>query len=66
MTKEVLYTYLGTNGTITSPVYLEGIYSVKRICLMAAEGKWLTDGQNLYNSITIPESDLDKWYEISK
>ena len=66
MTKEVLYTYLGTNGTITSPIYLEGIYSVKQIRLIAAEGKWLTDGYNIYNSITIPESDLDKWYEISK
>ena len=44
MTKEILYTYLGTNGTITSPVFLEGIYSVKKIRLMAAEGKWLTDG----------------------
>ena len=66
MTKEVLYTYLGTNGTITSPIYLEGIYSVKQIRLMAAEGKWLTDGYNIYNSIIIPESDLDKWYEISK
>jgi hypothetical protein len=44
MTKETLYTYLGTNGTITSPVFLEGIYSVKKIRLMAAEDKWLTDG----------------------
>lgn len=66
MTKENIYTYLGVNGTITSPVYLEGIYSVKKIRLIAAKDKWLTNGEIICNSITIPESDLDKWYEISK
>ena len=29
MTKQVLYTYLGTNGVLTTPIHLEGIYSVK-------------------------------------
>ena len=66
MTKENIYTYLGTNGTITTPVYLEGIYSVKKIRLTADRGKWLTDGENLYDSILVNETDLDKWYEISK
>ena len=67
MTKEYIYTYLGTNGTITSPVYLEGIYSVKKIRLIADKNKQLTtDGKNFYDSILINEVDLDKWYEISK
>ena len=66
MIKENIYTYLGTNGTITSPVYLEGIYSVKKIKLTANPNKQLTDGINYYNSIIIDESDLDKWYEVSK
>lgn len=66
MIKENIYTYLGVNGTITSPVYLEGIYSVKKIRLTANKDKWLTNGDTICDSIIIPESDLDKWYEISK
>lgn len=66
MTKENIYTYLGVNGTITSPVYLEGIYSVKKIRLTAAEDKWLTNGDIICDSVVICESELDKWYEISK
>ena len=66
MTKENIYTYLGTNGTITSPVYLEGIYSVKHIRLTADAGKWLTNGERLCESAVVNTEDLDKWYEISK
>ena len=29
MKKTPLYTYLGTNGTITSPIHLEDIYYIK-------------------------------------
>lgn len=35
MKKEVLYTYLGTNGTITSPVHLENTYYIRKIRLIA-------------------------------
>ena len=42
MKKEILYHYLGVNGTILSPVYLEGIYSVKKVKLTAESGKRLT------------------------
>ena len=35
MTKEILYTYLGTNGTITSPVHLEDIYYTRKVRLTA-------------------------------
>ena len=42
MIKQVTYTYLGTNGTLTTPIHLEGIYSVKKIVLTADEGKKLT------------------------
>ena len=47
MTKEVLYTYLGTNGQITSPVHLEDIYYVRSFRLNAEGEKRLTkDGKN--------------------
>ena len=30
MTKTVLYKYLGTNGTIVSPVHLEDVYYIRQ------------------------------------
>ena len=67
MTQSMRYTYLGLNGTIESPVYLEGIYSVKKIFLCADDDKLLTkDGKIFVPSVTILESELDKWYEVNK
>ena len=42
MTKTTLYVYLGTNGTIVSPVHLEDVYFTRRLSLRADEGKKLT------------------------
>lgn len=65
MIKTTLYEYLGTNGTILSPVHLEDIYYVRKLKLQAANGKKLTkDGKNKYATITIPEEELDQWYEV--
>lgn len=65
MTKEILYVYLGTNGTICSPVHLEDIYYVRKYRLIAAEGKTLTkNGTDFTYSVTIPEDELDQWYEV--
>ena len=66
MKKEILYQYLGTNGTITSPVHLEDIYYVRKFKLTADKGKILTDGENRNYSVIIPEEDLEKWEEVSK
>lgn len=66
MTKTLLYTYLGTNGTITSPVHLEGIYSIKKYRLVADTNKVLTSdgGVTTAKMVTIPENELDLWKEI--
>ena len=66
MTKEKIYTYLGVNGTITSPVYLEGIYSIKKIRLIANKNKILTDGSQRISSIIVPEDEVENWTEIDK
>ena len=51
MIKEVLYQYLGTNGTILSPVHLEDIYYVRKYKLIADNGKKLTkDGELTYST----------------
>jgi hypothetical protein len=39
MTKTVMYEYLGTNGTICSPVHLEDIYYVRKLKLVADNGR---------------------------
>lgn len=65
MKKEILYTYLGTNGIICSPVHLEGIYYIRKIKLYAAEGKKLTnDGKNFHKTVTVTESEVENWYEV--
>lgn len=65
MTTEVLYYYLGTNGSILSPIHLEDVYYTRRLKLTPDEGKLLTkDGVETYASKIIPEDELKDWYEI--
>lgn len=67
MTKQSLYTYLGTNGIITSPVHLEDIYYVPKYRLIADEGKKLTkDMTNFLDSITIPVDEIEDWVEVEE
>ena len=67
MTKTVLYTYLGTNGTITSTVNLEDIYYIRKYRLVADARKSLTkDGKTFVQSVTIPEDELDEWREVGQ
>ncbi len=65
MTKQVLYTYLGTNGTICSPVHLEDIYYIRKYRLTADKGKKLTkDGVHLVESAIVPEDEVSLWKEV--
>lgn len=65
MIKEIMYMYLGTNGTICSPVHLEDIYYIRKIRLTAENNKSLTkDGINFTYQIIVPEEDASNWYEI--
>lgn len=65
MTKTVLYKYLGTNGTIVSPVHLEDIYYVKMIKITADPGKTLTiDRKKFQQVVVVPESEVDNWMEV--
>lgn len=64
MKKTVLYQYLGTNGTIISPIHLEDTYYVRKIRLIAEPGHFLTNGVIFKRSVMIPESELDSWKEI--
>ncbi|MBO7535631.1 MAG: hypothetical protein J6T34_00630 [Bacilli bacterium] len=65
MTKEILYTYLGTNGTITTPVHLEGVPCIKRYHLKADKNKVLTNGIVKSTTVTVAAEDIDKWSEVN-
>jgi hypothetical protein len=65
MKRQVLYLYLGTNGSILSPVHLEDTYYVRRIRLFAEEGKKLTkDNVNFVQAVTVSEEDEPNWKEV--
>jgi len=66
MIKTPLYTYLGTNGTITSPVHLEDIYYVLRYRLEAEQNKMLTnnDGKTLVKKVLVSADEVDQWKEV--
>lgn len=65
MKTTTLYTYLGTNGTITTPIHLENIYSVESFQLEADALKQLTkDDKNFYHSIVVSKEELPQWYEV--
>lgn len=66
MKKEKLYLYLGTNGTILSPVYLPDAYSVTKLQITAEDGKKLKNinNNNTCYFTTIPENELSDWKEI--
>ena len=65
MTKIVMYEYLGTNGTILSPIQLEDIYYVRKLQLLADNNKRLTkNGKDFVQSVVIPEDELDQWKEV--
>ena len=68
MTKQVLYRYLGTNGTLLTPIHLEGAYGVKLIKIIADSDKMLTcdGGETLLNSVLVPEEEVSNWVEVSK
>ncbi len=64
MKKHVQYVYLGTNGTIISPVHLEDVYYTRRITLEADAGKVLVNGQKKVKTITVPEEEVQDWKEV--
>lgn len=67
MKKHALYTYLGTNGTITSPVHLEDIYYVLNYALDADEHKKLTkDYKTFFDTRIVPENEVSEWVEVDE
>lgn len=66
MIKQIMYEYLGTNGSICSPVHLEDIYYVRKYKLIADDKKLLVKGSRKEKSVLIPEGELDDWKEVEE
>ena len=67
MKRQILYKYLGTNGTIMSPVHLEDTYYVRYVRLIANDGYQLTNDYNTFvKSIVIPEEETENWTEVEE
>ena len=66
MKKIKLYRYIGKNGIITTPILLEGTKVYEMFTLIASEGKVLTDGEKVRDTVTIFSDELDQWSEIDK
>ena len=64
MKKETIYTYLGKNGILCTPVFIEGAVASKSIRLMAENGYILTDGTVRRKMIEVSEDEVDSWTEI--
>lgn len=65
MKKTLMYTYLGKNGTLTTPIFIEGAYCVTKCFLIADQGKLLTkDGINFTEQVTVPEDEVSLWKEV--
>lgn len=66
MKKIKLYRYIGKNGIITTPILLEGTKVYEMFTLIASEGKVLTNGEKVRDTVTIFADELDQWSEIDK
>ena len=66
MKKVKLYRYIGINGIITTPILLEGTKVYEMFTLIASEGKVLTNGEKVRDTVTIFADELDQWSEIDK
>ena len=65
MTTTKIYTYLGTNGTITTSIHLENIYSVVHYKLTADDNyQLIKDNITFYKTVTINPDELNKWKEV--
>ena len=65
MKKRKLYKYIGRNGEITSPVFLEDIKYIALMELQPEEGYVLTDGSITRKyAIVVHVDEVEEWSEV--
>ena len=65
MTKIKKYKYLGRNGILVTRILIDGVNHIPMMTLIADEGKVLTDGETITNSITVESEEVSLWREVS-
>ena len=68
MTKQVMYRYLGTNGTLETPIHLEDVYYTRFLRLFAEPGMKLTkDNKTFFSIVRVDnEEELSLWHEVDE
>ena len=65
MTTRKLYKYIGRNGSITSPIFLEDIKYIALVELKADSGFVLRDNNGVIrSSVIVHVDDQDLWAEV--
>lgn len=66
MIKTKIYRYLGRNGIITSPIFLESIEPITMFKLIASEGKILTNGEEKTKAKLVFADEIENWFEVDE
>lgn len=66
MNKSKMYRYLGRNGIITSPIFLENIEPILMFRLTASEGKILTNGEEKAKTKLVFADEMENWVEVDE
>lgn len=68
MIKQVMYRYLGTNGTLETPIHLEDVYYTRFLRLFAEPGMKLTkDNKTFFSIVRVDnEEELSLWHEVDE
>lgn len=63
-----MYRYLGVNGIITTPIKIDGVYSVELIQVVADKDKILRNSKTGEErlSVIIPKEEVSDWTEYDK
>jgi hypothetical protein len=64
MTKIPVYRYIGYNGTVTTPILLDGVNHLKLVELTADNGCYLTNGERKVRRITVQPEAVEQWVEV--
>lgn len=60
-----MYKYLGVNGILSTPILLKDVYHITEKELIAEDGCQITkDGKNFFQTMIIPEEEVEEWYEV--
>ena len=64
MVKNKIYRYLGRNGTITTPILIEGATPIIMYRLISDKDMILTNGHIFVKQIDVFSDEIENWIEV--